>query len=137
MLTFKQYLAEQKDIDDLHRALYTHYPKGLPVYHETPGHQKESILRKGLQGDYGIFGTIGKTSEYVTSKKKTITHFVIPPHEYKHIAPDMRYGDAPNVGDNPETHLFHEHGETAHGAAICYNSERIPNHWVKHIHEIE
>ena len=83
MKTFKQLIEAITQYDsshpdpahheaEFHRRINQHYPRGLSVYHESPGHVASSIIKQGIQGDYGIFGTIGQPSNFVTGPKTTI-----------------------------------------------------------------
>ena len=113
-------------------TLRTMHPDGVHIYHETPGHVANSIKQKGLidsqDSPNTIYGTIGQTSGFVNTPKKTITHFVIP-HSLSHrlIHHDMRYD-----GYN---HLMSEH-PNAKGADISINASKIPISWIKSIKEV-
>lgn len=132
-------LREIVEHKDLYAHLSYHYPHGLEVYHETPGHVADSIKKNGLSGEYGIYSTIGQNSNFVTVPKKTITKFVIPRNHYQYIKPDMGYGTDPDLSHlTPEQDFLEKHGkDKCKGGDICYHGyETIPHSWIKEIKEV-
>lgn len=125
MKSYAEYIVES-DEDKFRWALKTHSSDGVHIYHETPGHVAASIKKHGLKGEQGVHGTIGEPSGFVTSKKKTITHFVVPHNKAHQITHDMRY----------DSHAdFLKQHPTAHGGDVCVNCEKIPHHWIRSVKE--
>lgn len=138
--TFKQLLEEveynpnhpdpKHHEAEFHRRVAKYWPHGAIVFHEAPGHVASSIRKKGIEGEYGIFATIGQPSGFV-SGKKTVATFRVPP-EHNHpdmIQPDMRY-DA----KNPHRDLLKQHPDLD-GADININTNKIPPSKVTFLHE--
>lgn len=117
--------------------LKKHYPNGVDVYHETPGHAADSIRKHGLKGDYGVFGTIGQHSNFVIVPKKTITHFIVPHSHIRNggMVPDMGYGFKDDGEISPHLDFIQRHPQ-AKGGDISLNTEKIPHHWIKSIKEV-
>lgn len=133
MKTFLQFLKEEHDYQrEFHDRISKHWPHGIIAYHEVPGHVADSIRKHGIEGDYGIFATIGEPSNFVTSEKKTVVAFRIPPHHNNpdHIHPDMRYD--PN---KPHKDLLQQHPSHLSGADISINADNIPPHRIISIEE--
>lgn len=137
MLRFKKFVEdsnydkdEQQAEMDFRSGLKNMHSDGVHIYHETPGHVADSIRKTGLGGGdegYGMFGTVGQNSNFVTSKKKTITHFVVP-HSHAHlIHHDMRYDDF--------QHLMREHPNVK-GADVSIAVDKVPSNWIKNIKEV-
>lgn len=132
MKSFSQFLNEEHDYQrEFHQKIAKHYPNGIIAYHEAPGHVADSFRKKGIEGDYGVFATIGQPSGFITGEKKTIVAFKIPSHHNtpEHIAPDMRYDP-----DNPHKDLLDQHPDLK-GADISINDEHIPPHRIVSIEE--
>jgi hypothetical protein len=110
-------------------ALKAMHPDGVHVYHETPGHVAKSIKEKGvIDSQYNtVFGTVDDPSGFVSSTKKTITHFVIP-HSLSNrlITHDMRYSGY--------SHLIDEH-PNVRGSDISIDGN-IPREWIKSVKEV-
>ena len=137
MLSYLQYIRESRGYisDEQHRfhdMIGDRYPHGLYAYHESPGHVKSSILRHGIQGQGdGVYATIGNPSNFVSSNKKTVVLFKLPPHRNTpdFIAPDMRYDPS-----NPHHDLLSQH-PNLDAADIYINHDLHPRHIV-HVNEI-
>lgn len=132
MKTFKQLIEDIAQYDpnhpdpahheaEFHRRINQHYPRGAIVYHESPGHVAASMKKHGIVGSYGIFGTIGQPSNFVTGPKTTVT-FRVPPVDNKPglFVPDMRYDP-----ENPHKDLLEQH-PNLDGADVCLNVDRVP-----------
>lgn len=102
MKTFKKFVIESYNPDhpdedhhiaEFHRRIAKHYPNGVELYHEAPGHVGDSMKKHGIKGEYGIFARVGEPSNFVTSEKKTIVKFRLPPHSNNpdEITHDMPY----------------------------------------------
>lgn len=132
MKTFKQFIKEDRDESEAREEFYSKlkkmHPDGVHLYHETPGHVADSIKKKGLTGEYGVFATVGQNSNFVSDKKKTITHFVVPHNHIRSITHDMRY--------DSHRDLLDEHPDVK-GADVSTSFEKIPHHWVKSVREVE
>jgi hypothetical protein len=116
--------------------LKKHYPDGIILHHETPGHEGRSIRENKLQGGYGVFASIDAPSNFVTSKDKTTTKFRVPASEYENISPDMGYGgnDEGSTHDDPFIDFMNKHPNPK-GAYVGTSYEEIPDRWVKEIKE--
>jgi len=116
--------------------LKKHYPDGIVLHHETPGHKGQSIRKNRLQGEYGVFAAIDAPSNFVTSKNKTTTKFRVPASHYEHISPDMGYGgdDDESTHDDPFIDFMNKHPNPK-GAYVGTTYEEIPDRWVKEIKE--
>lgn len=132
MKTFKNFIYENTKYNpehpdpahheqEFHNRIAKRWPHGIIAYHEAPGHQGESFRKKGIEGDYGIFATVGEPSNFVTSKKKTVVKFRVPVNS--HVQPDMRYDP-----DNPHKDFIKQHPDTT-GGDINISDEHIhPKH---------
>ena len=116
--------------------LKKHYPDGIILHHETPGHEGQSIRKNKLQGGYGVFAAIDAPSNFVTSKNKTTTKFRVPASHYEHISPDMGYGgdDDESTHNDPFIDFMNKHPNPK-GAYVGTSYEEIPDHLVKEIKE--
>jgi ferritin len=116
--------------------LKKHYPDGIILHHETPGHEGQSIRKNRLQGGYGVFAAIDAPSNFVTSKDKTTTKFRVPASHYENISPDMGYGgdDEESTHNDPFIDFMNKHPDPK-GAYVGTSYEEIPDRWVKEIKE--
>jgi len=134
MKTFAQFITEASDRyeREFHDRIHKHWPNGIIAYHESPTCPGDSFRKHGINGDYGVFATIGQPSNFVTSAKKTIVKFRIPPHHNNpnHITPDMAYEP-----DNPHKDLLSQHPGDLTGADISLNTENVPPHRIISIEE--
>lgn len=137
MKTFKDFMYESTTYNpehpdlshhekEFHRRINSRWPHGVVAYHEAPGHHADSFRKDGIEGEYGIFATVGQPSNFVSSDKKTIVKFRVPAN--LDVRPDMRYDP-----DNPHKDFIKQHPNTV-GGDISISSERIHP---KHIISIE
>lgn len=122
-------VAETRAERRFRERLKAWWPEGVDLYHESPGDVAASMQRRGIQGEYGVFATIGRPSAFVTTAKKTIVQFRIPPSHYEYLSPDMRYG---GVSGMRHYDLLRQHGPTLIGADVGYG-DNIPARWIRKI----